>query len=673
VFAWLSNLRLHWKVLFAPGFLILVLLGFGAYALHMQQSNQATVNALMDGPVRQAEAVADFGATAWASEVHLYRLMATAANETDEKKIKALSDRASAALADAAAKFKTLEALGTVDSEAAETIAKLKAAVADYAKRARGVIDMADSDSGTALMLMQGAAQSFAVIERLTAALNETSKAVRDGRIAKNNAELERQKRILIGVMLGALVAGCLASLLISRGIAKPVVGIAGAIRRMAQGDFDLALPGLGRKDEIGEIAAAVEALKQAAVEKVRGEAEEAAARQTREAEIAAQQQRNTAELQAKAAEERAKAAEEQAQVLKRLAGGLKSLSDGDLTVCLGEGFSGAHQQIRDDFNSTARRLHETIRAISELARDVSTATTEISTSTTHLSERTEEQAASLEETAASMEEIAAAVKKNAQHAQEANRSAGNTRAVADRGGQVVAKAVEAMAKIEESSRKISDIIGVIDEIARQTNLLALNAAVEAARAGEAGRGFAVVASEVRNLAQRSSQAAKDIKELITNSNSQVQDGVDLVNRAGAALAEIVASIKDVAEVVAHIAKASAAQANGIEQVNKALTRMDEVTQQNSALVEENAATTKTLERQARAMDERVAFFKLAAAEKTSAAVPVRKAKIVAATPSRESMDSALRALSGDARKAAGGRAATAIATAVKREDWQEF
>ncbi len=165
------------------------------------------------------------------------------------------------------------------------------------------------------------------------------------------------------------------------------------------------------------------------------------------------------------------------------------------------------------------------------------------------------------------------------------------------------------MARIEESSRKISDIIGVIDEIARQTNLLALNAAVEAARAGEAGRGFAVVASEVRSLAQRSSQAAKDIKDLITNSNSQVKDGVDLVNKAGTALNEIVESIKKVAAVMSDIAAASAEQAAGIEQVNKALTQMDEVTQQNSALVEENAATAKTLEQQARGMSDEVGVF----------------------------------------------------------------
>ena len=287
-------------------------------------------------------------------------------------------------------------------------------------------------------------------------------------------------------------------------------------------------------------------------------------------------------------------------------------LADGDLTHRLDETFPAAYRQIKDDFNAAIERLQETIQSLVGSTQEVATAAAEISSSTTNLSQRTEEQAASLEETSASMEEISVTVKKNAENAQQANALTAGTREVANRGGQVVANTVEAMARIEESSRKIADIIGVIDEIARQTNLLALNAAVEAARAGDAGRGFAVVATEVRSLAQRSSQAAKDIKDLISHSTSQVKDGVDLVNRTGTSLNEIVSSIKQVADIVADIATASTEQATGIDQVNRALTQMDEATQQNSALVEENAATAKTLESQSEAMMEQASRFRIA-------------------------------------------------------------
>jgi len=201
------------------------------------------------------------------------------------------------------------------------------------------------------------------------------------------------------------------------------------------------------------------------------------------------------------------------------------------------------------------------------------------------------------------------------------------------RGGEVAGRAVKAMARIEESSRKISDIISVIDEIARQTNLLALNAAVEAARAGEAGRGFAVVASEVRSLAQRSSQAAKDIAALITNSTGQVKEGVDLVNQAGDALGQITASIQKVNALINDIANASAEQSSGVDEINKAMTMMDTATQQNSALVEENAATAKVLEQQAKAMDGQVGFFRIDAENEPE----LRDEKAMAARPAATS------------------------------------
>ena len=429
---------------------------------------------------------------------------------------------------------------------------------------------------------------------------------------ADGGAEMDAVERISIGLASVVALMLMATAVFLFVTIATPVRALTGGMLQLADGKFDVVLPGLGRKDEIGDIAEAVEMFKVKSAEKARLEADEVLRRQKAEAEA-----------QAKIAEERAKAAEEQAGAVKALAAGLAKVSDGDLKVRLDDGFTDTYKQIRDDFNTTIERLQATIQSIAASTREVASTATEISSSTTDLSQRTEEQAASLEETSASMEEISATVKKNAENAQRANAFANGTREVADRGGAVVSEAVSAMARIEESSRKISDIISVIDEISRQTNLLALNAAVEAARAGDAGRGFAVVASEVRSLAQRSSQAAKDIKDFITSSSAQVQDGVELVNRAGASLTEIVDSIKKVAEIVSDIALASGEQSTGIDQVNTALSQMDEVTQQNSALVEQNAAAAKALEQQSQGMDQQVSFFRLDDALTAREAQPV--------------------------------------------------
>jgi methyl-accepting chemotaxis protein len=456
--------------------------------------------------------------------------------------------------------------------------------------------------------------------------------------------------------------------LLVSRRVIMPLQGIQGAMLKLAEGDFGVAVPGVERKDEVGAIANAVERFKAVADQKARQEAEVATQRQ--QAEAAVQAKAN--EERARTAEERARTAEQQAHAFQALANGLKQLATGDLTVRVTDELTDDYKQIKEDFNATVAQLQETISAIAAATREVTNASAEISTSSTDLSQRTEEQAASLEETSASMEEISATVKKNAENAHQANQSSANAREVANRGGEVVAKAVEAMGQIESSSRKISDIIGVIDEIARQTNLLALNAAVEAARAGEAGRGFAVVASEVRNLAQRSSQAAKDIKDLITSSGSQVQNGVELVNKAGGALAEIVESINKVATIVSDIAAASSEQASGVEEVNKALTQMDEVTQQNSALVEQATATSKTLDQQAQAMSQQVAFFRLE--EGQSVQAKVERAAVPIRQPTVESVKRRPAAKQGAAKPAVAGGGRQSFAKAVGAEaDWREF
>jgi methyl-accepting chemotaxis protein len=326
------------------------------------------------------------------------------------------------------------------------------------------------------------------------------------------------------------------------------------------------------------------------------------------------------------------------ARPLKALTAPLDQLAKGNFAIEVpGTTRKDEIGQIAAAVELMAGKVREALLQIKVSAREVTNASAEIASSTTDLSQRTEEQAASLEQTSASMEEISSIVRKNSENAQQAAQSAAQTRSIADQSGEVVAKAIDAMARIEESSHKVADIIGVIDEIARQTNLLALNAAVEAARAGEAGRGFAVVATEVRSLAQRSSQAAKDITALITNSSGQVQEGVDLVNKAGAALSEITKSINVVTQIIADIAAAGAEQASGVDEVNKAIMQMDNVTQQNSALVEENAATAKALEHQAQSMDDQVAYFRIEAETDIDPIPQQRQLQAVRAVPQRRS------------------------------------
>jgi methyl-accepting chemotaxis protein len=508
----------------------------------------------------------------------------------------------------------------------------------------------------------------------------------------------------IVIVLIGSAVFGAMT-------IARPLRRLTGLLQRMAQGE-EVEITGTERKDEIGDTANAVNAIKTMLVEKAKIEAEQKVEQDKKAAadrEVAGQKMAEEFEatvggiVQAAVAGDFSQRVdltgktglvlnvgtainslcENVAMALDDLIAMLNALAGGDLTKRITAQYQGNFAVLKDNANKTAEQIGSTIANIKASTREVTNASAEISTSTTDLSQRTEEQAASLEQTSASMEEISATVKKNAENAQSANQSATSAREVADRGGQIVAKAVEAMGHIEGSSRKISDIIGVIDEIARQTNLLALNAAVEAARAGDAGRGFAVVATEVRSLAQRSSQAAKDIKDLITNSNSQVREGVDLVNKAGEALAEIVGSIKSVADIVGDIAAASTEQATGIEQVNKALAQMDEATQQNSALVEENAATAKALETQAQAMGERVEFFQTADAAGShsaarAAATPGRSA-VPAAKPAAAAVEKAppARAAKQHAPAASGGpvgRMQTKLATAFKEEPaWKEF
>ncbi len=296
---------------------------------------------------------------------------------------------------------------------------------------------------------------------------------------------------------------------------------------------------------------------------------------------------------------------------LAQLAGALAALAEGDLTHRVDGQAQGVFARLREDTNRTVAKLTEIIVGIQDSAETIRRAASEIAAGNTDLSDRTEQQAASLEETASSMEELTSAVKQNADNAQQANGLVQNTGEVARSGGKVMDDVVATMRAISTSSQRIGEIIGVIDGIAFQTNILALNAAVEAARAGEQGRGFAVVASEVRSLAQRSADAAKEIKELIEASTRTVGEGAELVNRAGATMHEIVGSVQRVTGLIGEISAASGEQSSGIEQVNRTVAQLDEVTQRNAALVEEATAAARSMEEQAGGLAAAVAVFRI--------------------------------------------------------------
>jgi methyl-accepting chemotaxis protein len=297
---------------------------------------------------------------------------------------------------------------------------------------------------------------------------------------------------------------------------------------------------------------------------------------------------------------------------ISELAGALRRLSEGDLTKTLERSFVPSMEQLRHDFNTTIKKLSETLTTVGHNASAIAAGSRELGNSAGAFSKRTEQQAASVEETAAALEEITTTVADSSQRAEEAGRLVAETKRGAEESGTVVRNAVAAMDQIEKSSREITNIIGVIDDIAFQTNLLALNAGVEAARAGEAGKGFAVVAQEVRELAQRSASAAKEIKALITTSSEHVRNGVGLVGQTGEALEQIVTQVGDINTNVAAIVKASKEQTIGLREINSAINSLDQTTQQNAAMVEESTAASLRLANEADALHTLLAQFRLA-------------------------------------------------------------
>ena len=513
------------------------------------------------------------------------------------------ADAAKAAYDAAAAKvFTNMDAAIRLDPENDEAMLALRGRIDGILAQTNKAVALGQQGQDEEARSVMAAVDP--AISQLTTDLRSFNEAnsVQDTQASVKLAATSRQT-VLVSIG-AALIAGCAAlafGLWISRAkISAPLNALAQRMRRLAEGDLEVVIDGQARRDEVGDMAKAVQIFKDNGL-KARALEEEAASMR---ADADSERGRTEAE--------RRRAEAELAQVVQALASSLSRMAAGDLTARIEMTFAGQYAQIRTDFNAAIDSLRDAMNAINGAVGGIRGGSEEISSASDDLSRRTEQQAASLEETAAALDEITATVKRSAEGARRASAAATETRAGAERSGHVVGEAVAAMGEIEQGSGQISQIVGVIDEIAFQTNLLALNAGVEAARAGESGKGFAVVAQEVRALAQRSAEAAREIKTLIASASSQVEKGVHLVGETGRALSDIVGRIAEIDALIGEIAASSQEQSVGLNQVNAAVNQMDQVTQQNAAMVEQATAAAAGLKGEASDLVRLVSRFQIA-------------------------------------------------------------
>jgi methyl-accepting chemotaxis protein len=503
MFGWIKNVGLSWKVQLAPALLILFLIGVGGYALQALRSNQAAVDALVSGPVRQSELAADLTTAAWMAHAKLYRLTATAANEKDEKKIEAMAKEATSAGARISEALKAVE--GSRGDLKPETLEQLKTAVAGYIKKSKNAIEMADGDAGSALLFIKGAEQSFASIEKLTDDLIMSSSDSKDREIARAGIRLEQQQLTLMAVLLAMAFAGVVVSFLIGRNISRPVVAMSSAMRELAAGNFEVQLPGLDRRDEVGQMAHAVQEFKLQAVAKA-------------ERETAEREEKNR-ELQA------ARRAE---------------------LYSLAESFEAAVGNIIEKVGSASIELENSAVVLTKSSAATQQLSTIVATASEETSTNVQSVASATEEMAGSINEIGRQVSDSNRIANEAVGQAQNTDA--------------RIAELSLAANRIGDVTQLITTIAEQTNLLALNATIEAARAGDAGRGFAVVAQEVKALAAQTAKATSEISTQIAGMQAATQDSVH-------AIKEISGTIGRVSEIAAAIAAAIEEQGAATQEI----------------------------------------------------------------------------------------------------------
>ena len=587
-------------------------------------------------------------------------------------------------IANDAASAEAKEASGEIDSaynEGKVALAKIKAAdpsaakkVADYQTRLDRIYSSARQGADLGLQNANDAAKMvMGVIDPDIASLSKDVSAYTNTHSDETRAMVAKAaKQSAAGTMM-SIIFGLIASaaalvfaLWIGRSkISAPLSNLSRTMEVLAQGSVDVDVVGAQRKDEVGAMARSVQVFKDNALALRTAEA----AQQRLSAETEAERVRNQETADA--------AAREQAFVMEHIATGLTKLAEGDLTYRVDIDFPPAYQRLQGDFNGAITQMEEAMRTIVHAANSIGSGSDEIASAADDLSRRSEQQAASLEETAAALDEITATVKRSSAGAVEASRVVTSTRSDAERSAVVVRSAVEAMNQIEKSSQSISQIIGVIDEIAFQTNLLALNAGVEAARAGDAGRGFAVVAQEVRALAQRSADAAKEIKTLISTSSQQVSQGVSMVGQTGEALQAIVGKVSEIDGLVSEIAASGAEQATGLNEVNAAVNQMDQTVQQNAAMVEQSTAASHALKGEANGLMQMIGRFQVSGAQaarpsSTRRAAPPTQVTRPAPRASLAPASSASRPGANPVR-AAQAKLAAYAGSAQPADEWEEF
>jgi methyl-accepting chemotaxis protein len=602
-----ADLSLVVKMALAPLFAVLMLALVTGGAFFSQQQQSQALDRIVEEDMQTGLELAAVSRRVAVAHLTIYQLLTRQAGAADPFAAPDSTAELTALMGEVDAIKSDLEALKPCLPAAEQArVTDLAQDLTDYQGGIEVVGSMMAVDFGTAVAFVQPFEEHYA---RMTETLQKATGAIQadaERRAADSAAQGQLAGRVfMIGSLLTLLAVAGL-SVVVVLGVRRAIDSIAGATEALAAGEAGQDLDRLERNDELGAIVRGLKVF-QDNQRRLANLNEAQQASDAREASM-----RDQVEL------ERAESQAAQAAVVHALATGLSRLSDGDLTQRLTDPFTSEYEQLRADFNAAVAKLQDAMRVISANVGQISSGAEETSGASDDLSRRTEQQAASLEQTAAALDEITATVRKSAEGANDARAAVLTARTGAGEGGKVVEQAIAAMGGIEKSSAEITQIIGVIDEIAFQTNLLALNAGVEAARAGDAGRGFAVVASEVRALAQRSAEAAKEIKALISTSTQQVGAGVDLVGRTGAALRQIVVQVEQIDTLVSEIAASAQEQAIGLNEVNDAVNRMDQVTQQNAAMVEEATAASHALRAEATELSRLVGGFKIGAAALSS-------------------------------------------------------